>query len=71
MVLPAPPIARLPTLVIRPELPPFDNSAQASRYEAALGDQLTVVTVPNGHHVLWESPEQTISAIADFVGAAA
>jgi lipase len=71
MVLPAPPIARLPTLVVRPELPLFDGSAQASRYEAALGAQLTTVTVPNGHHVLWESPEETISAIVDFVGAVA
>ena len=71
MVLPAPPVARLPTLVIRPELPLFDTSAEASRYEAALGDALTAVTVPNGHHVLWEAPEETISAIADFVGAVA
>jgi lipase len=71
MVLPAPPIAALPTLLVRPELPLFDSSAQASRYEAALGAQLTMVTVPNGHHVLWESPEETVSAIADFVGAVA
>jgi lipase len=71
MVRPAPPIAQLPTLVIRPEIPLFDSSGQAARYEEALGESLTTVTVPNGHHVLWESPEQTISAIADFVGAAA
>jgi pimeloyl-ACP methyl ester carboxylesterase len=71
MVRPAPAIAALPTLVIRPQIPLFESSAQAARYEQALGDQLTMVTVPNGHHGLWEAPEETISAIADFVGAVA
>jgi lipase len=68
MVLPAPPIAQLPTLVVRPEVPLFDGSVQAARCAEALGDRLTTVTVPNGHNVLWEAPEQTIRAIADFVG---
>jgi lipase len=71
MVLPAPPIAQLPTLVIRPQQPRFDGSAQVSRYREALGDKLAMVSVPNGHNVLWESPAETISAIEDFVGAAA
>ena len=71
MVRPAPAIAPLPTLVVRPRIPLFDSSAQAARYEEALGDQLTMVSVPNGHHVLWESPQETITAIADFVGAVA
>lgn len=71
MTLPSPPIAPLPTLVVRPEVPLFDPSVQAARYEEALGDRLTTVVVPKGHNVLWESPEETISAIEDFVGAAA
>ncbi|MFP5388847.1 MAG: alpha/beta fold hydrolase, partial [Thermoleophilia bacterium] len=70
MVLPPPPIAPLTTLVVRAEVPLFDNAQQESRYREALGDQLTVVTVPNGHNVLWEAPRETISAIEDFVGRA-
>ena len=69
MVLPAPPIARLPTLVVRPEVPLFDPSAQDCRYREALGDLLSEATVPNGHNVLWEAPEETINAIERFVGA--
>jgi pimeloyl-ACP methyl ester carboxylesterase len=71
MTLPAPPIAQLPTLVVRPEVPMFDPGTQAARYQSALGDQLRTVIVANGHNVLWESPEETISAIEDFVGAVA
>lgn len=65
--LPAPPIAELPTLVVRAAVPLFDGSAQELRYRDALGDQLTVVTTPGGHNVLWEAPEQTIAAIERFL----
>jgi lipase len=71
MVLPAPPIAQLPTLVVRPEVPLFDPSAADSRHREALGELLTEATVPNGHNVLWEAPEETISAIEGFLGRAA
>jgi lipase len=71
MVLPPPPIAQLPTLMVRPRVPLFDSSVQAPRYREALGELLTEVIVPNGHNMLWESPAETISAIEDFVGAAA
>jgi lipase len=71
MVLPAPPIAQLPTLVVRPEVPLFDPGIQVPRYREALGGLLSETTVPNGHNVLWESPAETISAIERFVGAAA
>ncbi len=67
MVLPAPPVALLPTLVVRPEVPLFDASAQDARYREALGDLLTEATVPNGHNVLWEAPEETISALEGFL----
>jgi lipase len=67
MVLPAPPIARLPTLVVRPQVPLFDAADQDSRYREELGDLLTREVVPNGHNVLWESPEETISAIEEFL----
>lgn len=71
MVLPAVPVARLPTLLIRPRVPLFDPSAQDARYREALGDLLTEAVVPNGHNVLWEAPEETISAIEEFLGRAA
>jgi len=70
MTLPAPPIAPLPTLIVRPEVPLFDTSVQNPRYRVALGDLLSEATVPNGHNVLWESPRETISAIEEYVSAA-
>ncbi len=73
MVLPPPPIAQVPTLVIHPEVPLFPSVAQTQtrRYHESLGDLITEVTVPNGHNVLWEAPAETISAIENFVGDAA
>lgn len=71
MVLPVPPVAPLPTLLVRPAVPLFGGDARGDRYREALGDLLTEVTVPNGHNVLWEAPEETISAIERFLGEAA
>lgn len=71
MTLPAPPIARLPTLVVYPETQLIDNGKQGDRYREALGDLLTAATVPGGHNVLWESPAETIAAIEAFLGPAA
>jgi lipase len=71
MTLPSPSIARLPTLFVYAEDPVFDGSAQGRRYEEELGDLLTVVGVPNGHNVLWESPQETIDAVERFLGAPA
>ncbi len=67
MTLPAPPIAELPTLLVRPVAPLIDGRAQDRRYRDALGSLLTVVTVPNGHNVLWESPVETLAAIESFL----
>jgi lipase len=71
MALPSPSIARLPTLIVRAASPlvPID-AAEESRYAGALGELLTVKTVPNGHNVLWESPEETAMAIESFLGEA-
>lgn len=68
-VLPPPEIAPLPTLLLYPEVTPGDREAQERRYRHALGDLLTVAEVPNGHNVLWESPEQTIAAVERFITA--
>lgn len=67
MTLPPPPIARVPTLFLTVEKQIFDGSAQRARYVEELGDLLTQVGVPNGHNVLWESPEETLGAVERFL----
>jgi len=66
--LPAPPIAPVPTLLVWPDSSLAKASEVEQRYKEALGDQLTVATVPNGHNVLWESPRETIAAVEQFLG---
>jgi lipase len=67
MSLPAPPVAQIPTLLVRATVPLFDARAQLARYREDLGDLLTEVVVPNGHNVLWESPDETLTAIEHFL----
>jgi lipase len=67
MTLPAPPVAPLPTLFVHAEVPLNDTAAQRQLYREVLGERLTEVQVPNGHNVLWESPAETIAAVAGFV----
>jgi len=68
MALPAPPIAPIPTLLVRAAVPLYDARSQVDRYRETLGELLTEVTVPNGHNVLWEAPEETIGAVERFLG---
>jgi lipase len=71
MSLPPPPIAELPTLVVRAAVPLFPpDGAQEARYTEALGELLVMTTVPNGHNLLWESPTETAEAIERFIGPA-
>ena len=65
--LPSPPIAQLPTLLVRPVVSAVHSRAEDQRYRDALGSLLTLVAVPNGHNVLWESPAETTAAIVDFL----
>lgn len=69
MALPPPPIAQLPTLVVRPVASQFLSGEQDKRYRAELGSLLTLKAVPNGHNVLWESPQETSAAISEFLAA--
>ncbi len=69
MVLPPPPIAPLPTLLLRPVGSQFPGGAEDRRYREALGSQLTLKAVPNGHNLLWESPRESIPAILEFLAA--
>jgi len=58
---------RLPTLLVLGERSYLPYDAHLDAHRAALGDELTVVTVPGGHTVLWDALEQTADAIAAFV----
>jgi lipase len=64
---PAPAIAQVPTLLVRPVASFINGRAQDRRYRDALGSALTVRPVPNGHNVLWESPSETEAAIEEFL----
>jgi lipase len=69
MTMPPPPVAALPTLLVRPVGSQFHSGDQDKRYREALGSLLTLKAVPNGHNVLWESPQETAAAIAEFLAA--
>jgi lipase len=66
MTLPAPEIAQLPTLLVRPATD-VNGRRDDARYRQALGSLLTMAAVPNGHNVLWESPLETTAAIQGFL----
>ncbi len=70
VTLPPPEIAAVPTLLVRPDAALVKDGEMERRYREALGELLTVVAVPNGHNLLWESPSETISAIEQFLEAA-
>jgi len=71
VTLAAPPITQVPTLLAIAETSLIIAGALKPRYQEALGDLLSEATVPNGHNLLWESREETISAIEGFLGGAA
>lgn len=65
--LPPPPIARTPTLLVSATKPLSDPAERDRRYAETLGELQVRVEVPNGHNVLWESPEETTGAIRAFI----
>lgn len=67
VTLPPPPIAAIPTLLVRPVASAIHSRAEDRRYRDALGSLLTMVAVPHGHNVLWESPLETAAAVAAFL----
>lgn len=67
VTLPPPPIATVPTLLVRPVASSIHSRPEDRRYRDALGSQLVMAAVPNGHNVLWESPAETIAAIVGFL----
>jgi lipase len=66
MTLPPPPIAPVPTLVVKAE-GSFPDPELEQRYRDRLGERLKMTKVPNGHHVLWESPRETTRAIEGYL----
>lgn len=69
MVRRAPPVAQVPTLLIRPVASFLEGQAQDRRYREELGSLLKIAAVPNGHNVLWESPLETTAAVMQLLGA--
>lgn len=67
MTLPPPPIAPLRTLIVRAAVPLTDDMGSEDRYREKLGDLARLVYVPNGHNLLWESPQPTIEAIEKYL----
>jgi lipase len=65
----APPVAQVPTLIVRAVASFIDGRAQDRRYRQELGSQLTIKAVPNGHNVLWEAPAESEAAIEEFLTA--
>ncbi len=60
---------RIPTLLVLGEdsYVSYDHLLDAHR--AALGELLTVVSVPGGHTVFWDALEETAAAISSFLAA--
>jgi len=71
MAHPPPPVAALPTLLLRPLTAAAETRRQDQRYRDELGPLLRMAAVPNGHNVLWEAPTETTAAILDFLAATA
>lgn len=68
MTLPPPPVAQLPTLLVRPAASAPHARDQDLRYRRELGSLLKMAVVPHGHNVMWESPDQTTAAVVEFLG---
>lgn len=66
MTLPPPPVAAVRTLIVWAAASMHDPGLER-RYRDRLGEMLAVTQVPNGHNVLWESPQETTAAVGRFL----
>jgi lipase len=70
MASPPPPFedVRVSTLIVLGELSyvPYDHLLEA--HQAALGELLEVRVLPGGHTVLWDALDETVEAVAGFLG---
>ena len=69
LVTPPPPPETLRVAALLVYAPAFSlvRDEQLEVYRAALGERLTVVAVPGGHMVFWDSYEETAEAIDRFL----
>ena len=58
---------KVPTLLVVASHSKHTSAAEVELYRAALGNLITVVVVPGGHSVLWDSPEETAAAVEAFL----
>ncbi len=56
-----------PTLVVVAEDADYTRPEHVAAFRAALGDDLTVVTVSGDHIVLWDAYEETADAVVQFL----
>ena len=64
---PAPPTC--PTLVVVAEDADYTRPEHVAALRSALGDDLTAVTVPGDHIVLWDAYDETATAVERFLAA--
>ena len=67
MASPAPPPARVPTLLVLGAESWLVLDEHVEAYRDELGSLLELVTVPGGHSVLWDAFDETAAAIDDFL----
>jgi lipase len=64
---PPPEALRVPALLLYADQFGLVRREHVEAYRAALGERLSVVTVPGGHVVYWDAYEQTAAAIDAFL----
>jgi lipase len=67
MARPAPPVTRVPTLLLLGGRSYIPNAFSPERYRAELGDLLDLRRIESGHSLLWDAFEETAGAVADFL----
>jgi len=69
LATPPPPAPSCPTLLVVAEETEYTTSADVERLREALGDRLSVTTVPGDHIVLWDAYAETAAAVEEFLAA--
>ena len=69
LATPPPPAPACPTLIVVAEETVYTLPADVDRLRDGLGDDLTEITVPGDHIVLWDAYEETADAIERFLAA--
>ncbi len=62
-----PPLKGHDVLVVKPADSSYMGDVKPERYEEVFGPNVEIASVPNGHNVLWEAPEETAQATERFL----